>query len=135
MRIGRVLGMAAALAATGIVAAQAADYNGGYRHPYHARRAQIGDCVRTRVDAIGPLAGGGPVIRYADGVMQAYDGSIEGQATTRAGDPIKLCLVSFTRDCGSIVPDDQPGRTYATGNLRTGAAWTSPDTRSSCRTR
>ncbi|MBE7220557.1 MAG: hypothetical protein INR64_18975 [Caulobacteraceae bacterium] len=89
--------------------------------------------MRTRVEQIGPVAGGAPVIRYADGVIQAYDGGMEGQATTRPGDPIKLCLVSFTRDCGSFFPDDQPGRTYATGNLRTGAAWTSPDVRSSCR--
>ena len=95
-------------------------------------RAAVGECVRTQVETIGPLPGGAPVIRYRDGVIQDYDSGMLGQIDTRPGDPIKLCLVSFTRDCGSIFADEQPGRTYATGNLRTGAAWTSPDLRSSC---
>ena len=60
---------------------------------------------------------------------KAYDADSLGHTESRPGDPIQLCLVSFTRDCGEA---DLPGRTYATGNLRTGAAWTLPDVRSSC---
>ena len=122
----------------GAGASQAADYPGYHHviHRVHGPRAAVGDCVRTRVEAVGPLPGGSsPVIRYADGVLQDYDGGMLGQAETHPGDPIKLCLVSFTRDCGLVFDDERPGRTYATGNLRTGAAWTSPDIRSSCAAR
>ena len=132
MRIRLVLRIVAGLTISGIVGAQAADYDGAYRRHRVGHRAAIGECVRTRVDAIGPLPGGAPAIRYHDGVVQAYDGDMTGQAETRQGDPVQLCLVAFTRECGTVLPDDQPGRTYATGNLRTGAAWTAPDIRSSC---
>ena len=54
---------------------------------------------------------------------------MQGHLETRNGDPVKLCLVAFTRECDD---DDFPGRTYATGNLRTGAAWTLPDVRRDC---
>lgn len=116
---------------------QAADHPGSWRHHVgaaHGFRGSVGECVRTRVDTIGQAAAGGssPVIHYRDGVIQEYDGGMLGQTETRPGDPIQLCLVSFTRDCGE---NDLPGRTYAVGNLRTGAAWTSPDVRSSCAAR
>ena len=113
----------------------AADYSGPYRHHRsYNPRGVIGECVRTRVGEIGavPAAPGVPAIRYVDGVVQAYDGGMLGHVKTRPGDPIQLCLVSFSRDCGE---NTLPGRTYATGNLRTGAAWTLPDIRSSCRVR
>jgi hypothetical protein len=120
------------IAAMGIQGALAADYDGPYRHRHwrgHNFRAVIGTCVRTRVAAIGTGPAGPGAIRYRDGVVQEYDGGMLGHVETRPGDPIQLCLVSFSRDCGE---DELPGRTYATGNLRTGAAWTLPDIRSSC---
>ena len=91
--------------------------------------------MRTRVADIAaePGSTSPAAIRYRDGVIQAFDSDMLGHVETRPGDPIKLCLVSFTRDCGD--DDPLPGRTYATGNLRTGAAWTLPDVRSSCRVR
>ena len=112
----------AACAASG---ALAADY-AGPRHHLHRHgwvRGAIGACVRTRVAEIGVPGGSGttPLIRYADGVIQAYDDGMLGHTESKPGDPIQLCLVRFTRDCGA---EDLPGRTYATGNLRTGAAWT-----------
>lgn len=114
--------------------ALAADYTGPYRHHRsYNPRAFIGECVRTRVAEIGsPPAATAPVIHYVDGVVQDYDSGMLGHVETRPGDPIQLCLVSFSRDCGE---EDLPGRTYATGNLRTGAAWTLPDVRSSCTVR
>jgi hypothetical protein len=135
MRLRSVLGLVTALMTLGAGQVLAADYSGhAYPlHRFHGPRAAIGDCVRTQVAAIGPLPGlSTPVIRYGDGVLQEYDSGMLGQAGTRPGDPIKLCLVAFTRDCGLVFAEEQPGRTYATGNLRTGAAWTSPDIRSSC---
>jgi hypothetical protein len=118
--------------------AMAADYTGHrvwHRHwRHHGFGADVGTCVRTRVAGFGTTPGetAPAVIRYTDGVLQAYDSDMLGHQETRPGDPIQLCLVSFTRDCGDA---DLPGRTYATGNLRTGAAWTLPDVRSSCRAR
>ena len=135
MHVRLALGMVAAFMALGVGEGRAADYAGPSRYDSRGERAAIGECVRTRVEAIGPLPGGAPIIRYRDGVIQDYDGGMLGQIETRPGDPIQLCLVSFTRDCGAVFEDEQPGRTYATGNLRTGAAWTSPDIRSSCAAR
>lgn len=111
--------------------AQAADYAGPYRyhHRYGARPAAIGTCVRTRVATIASPAQTVPALQFTDGVIQGFDSDMLGHVETRVGDPIQLCLVSFTRDCGD---DDVAGRTYATGNLRTGAAWTLPDLRASC---
>jgi hypothetical protein len=135
MRARLILG-AMAVVMLGAGSGRAADYPAHRYYRYGDFRAAIGECVRTRVEAIGPLPGGSsPVIRYRDGVLQDYDSGMLGQAGTRPGDPIKLCLVAFTRDCGVVFPDERAGRTYATGNLRTGAAWTSPDIRSSCAAR
>jgi hypothetical protein len=141
MRIPRVAALALVAAVFLPCAAartMAADYDGPSHHRhYGSGRAAIGQCVRTRVEAIGapPGASAAPVIRLRDGVIQAYDADMLGHQETRPGDPIQLCLVAFTRDCGTIIADEQPGRTYATGNLRTGAAWTLPDLRSSCAAR
>ncbi len=123
-----------AVVACGASASLAADYDGPYRwHGYrHNFRASIGTCVRTRVAEVGPSPAGAAAIRYTDGVIQEYDSGMLGHSETRPGDPIQLCLISFSRDCGEA---DLPGRTYATGNLRTGAAWTLPDIRSSCSAR
>lgn len=138
MRLRSLIGVGVCFAIGGAAGAQAADYDGPYRHHHyrhHTLRGYIGECVRTRVAAIGaPPAAATPVIQYADGVVQSYDSGMLGHTETRPGDPIQLCLVSFTRDCG-LFEDARPGRTYATGNLRTGAAWTLPDARSSCAAR
>jgi hypothetical protein len=136
---GFVAGLTLSILSAGFGSAEAADYAG--RLNYHAGhrhhlRASVGTCVRTRVESVGAIPGPSeaamPVIRYRDGVIQAYDGDMLGHQETRPGDAIQLCLVSFTRDCDE---DELPGRTYATGNLRTGAAWTLPDVRSSCSVR
>jgi hypothetical protein len=138
MRAHRVAGFALAVLTAqmlGTGLGRAADYDGPRHHYRQASgRAWIGECVHTRVASIGAVPGGAsaPVIRFSDGVIQDYDSGMLGHIETRPGDPIQLCLVSFTRDCGTIIADEQPGRTYATGNLRTGAAWTLPDLRSSC---
>lgn len=133
-RTAALLCAAVALQFLGTVPSSAADYNGPYRdRHYGGRRASVGDCVQTRVETIGvPPGGSTPVMRFSDGVVEEYDAGMLGQQETRPGDPIQLCLVAFTRDCGLVFADDQPGRTYATGNLRTGAAWTQPDLRSRC---
>lgn len=111
--------------------AHAADYPQQYRHHhrYGAGAAAIGTCVRTRVATIASPAQPVPALQFTDGVVQGFDGDMLGHVETRVGDPIQLCLVSFTRDCGN---NDVAGRTYATADLRTGAAWTLPDLRASC---
>ena len=123
--------MAGLLVACGSSWALAADYAGSpARHGRgHRLPTEIGACVRTRVAQVGAVQSG-PLIAFEDGVVEAFDIGIAGHETTQPGDPAQLCLVSYTRDCRE---NEQAGRTYATGNLRTGAAWTLPDIRSSCR--
>lgn len=87
----------------------------------------VGTCLRTRVveARLGPDASA--LLRYSNGIVQISDA--QGVTETRPGDPIKLCLVARTQECGD---DAAPGRTFAAGNLRTGAAWTSADARMGC---
>lgn len=96
------------------------------RHMGHSR-VPVGTCLRTRVVEAGPGPDGTALFRYANGIVQVSDA--QGAADTRPRDPIKLCLVARTQDCGD---DAAPGRTFAAGNLRTGAAWTSADARMGC---
>jgi uncharacterized protein len=102
--------------------------------------AAVGDCVATTISEIGDRFGEplpetptdktmGTGISFSNG---AYQVSYEWEASvarSRKGDPVRMCLASIPRKCP---PGDERGRSYTTTNLRTGEAWTLPDSQHMC---
>jgi uncharacterized protein YecT (DUF1311 family) len=102
--------------------------------------AAIGDCITTTIaeitDRFGdrlasrpPKETTGTAVSFGNG---AYQVSYDWEATVaraRAGEPVRMCLVSVPKDCP---PGDDRGRVYTTTNLRTHEHWTLPDSQHSC---
>ena len=101
----------------------------------------IGQCAMTEITAIGdrfgnalqPLAGKdfdpGTGVAFANGGAQvSYDreASIE---RSRIGDSVRMCLIELPKDCP---PGDDRGKVYTTTNMRTGEAWSLPDSQHMC---
>jgi len=103
---------------------------------------KIGLCVNTTITSItdrfgekvfsSPSSNGfdpGTAVRFANGGGQV---SYEKEAAiirSRLGDEVRMCLREVPSDCP---PGDDRFRTYNTKNLRTGEAWTLPDSQHSC---
>ena len=102
---------------------------------------RVGQCATTAVAAIGdrfgnelaPVAGRdgdpGTGVSFANGggqVSYQWEAAI---ARSRVGDPVRMCLIEIPRDCP---PGDDRGKVYTTTNLRTGEAWSLPDSQHSC---
>jgi hypothetical protein len=99
----------------------------------------VGQCVRTTVKTVEtrlvdgstnqPVAGSGSAISFANGGYQVSYDQLSSVDSSRAGDPVEMCLVSAPRDCP---PGDDRGREYRTTNLRTQKSWRLPDSEHSC---
>lgn len=94
---------------------------------------KVGDCVVTSVKEVTSrldgVPGSGTDIVYADGIAQvSYDQEPAADAS-RAGDQVRLCLVSLPTGCP---PGDDRGKVYDAENLRTGGRWSLPDSEHMC---
>jgi hypothetical protein len=89
--------------------------------------------VQTTVQQVGTrlenTPGSGSAISYADGVSQVSYDQIAGIDASRAGDAIRLCLVSLPQNCP---PGDDRGKVYSATNVRTGQTWSEPDSEHMC---
>lgn len=98
--------------------------------------------MQTTVKAVGqrlqaPSANGvltdvpdsGSAISFADGLSQVDYDAVPGIDHSRAGDAIRLCLISMPKGCP---PGDERGRVYAGANLRTGESWNAMDSEHEC---
>ena len=100
---------------------------------------RVGQCVKTTVKSVEtrlvdgstnqPVAGSGSAISFANGGYQVSYSQLPSVNSSRAGDPVEICLVSLPRDCP---PGDDRGREYRTTNLRTHKSWRLPDSEHSC---
>lgn len=94
---------------------------------------QVGRCSVTTVKQIESrldgMPGSGSAISYVNGGYQVSYDTIPGIQSARAGDQVKLCLVSIPRDCPA---GDVRGRVYRATNLRSGKSWTAPDAEHGC---
>ncbi|MBX6747623.1 MAG: hypothetical protein IRY87_36795 [Acetobacteraceae bacterium] len=100
---------------------------------------QIGKCVETTIAHVGtrlldgrtgaPIPGSGSAVAFANHGAQVSYEEVPEITRSRAGDPVRLCLVSVPRNCP---PGDDRGRVYRTTNLRTHESWTLPDSQHSC---
>jgi len=94
---------------------------------------QVGQCTQTTIARIEYRLQGmpqsGSAVSFANrGYQVSYD-TVPAIVHSRAGDPVRMCLVKVPRGCP---PGDSRGREYTTTNLRTHESWTLPDAEHSC---
>ena len=100
----------------------------------------VGECVTTRIEKISDRFGApigdsprpdgmGSAVVFANGGYQVSYEWETALTRSRVGDKVRMCLVSIPQDCP---PGDDRGRRYTTTNLRTGEAWTLPDSQHMC---
>ena len=100
---------------------------------------RVGQCVTTRVKRVEtrlvdgstnqPVPGSGSAVVFANGGYQVSYETIASVEASRAGDAVRVCLVSLPDGCP---PGDDRGREYKTTNLRTRGSWTLPDSQHTC---
>jgi len=102
---------------------------------------RVGDCAVTAITAIGdrfgkplaPVTGDafdpGTGVSFANGGAQVSYDQEPTIARSRIGDGVRMCLVKLPENCP---PGDDRGKVYTTTNLRTGEAWTLPDSQHEC---
>ncbi len=101
--------------------------------------AKVGDCARTRVAKVEqrlvdgktgkPISQSGSAVSFADGLYQVSYDEVAAINSSRAGDPVLLCLVSLPKNCPA---GDDRGKMYTATNLRRIESWTLPDSEHEC---
>lgn len=98
-----------------------------------AKPQQVGECVQTTIVSVGPRLEGAPdsgsSVQYANGMGQVSYEVLPAVGQSQAGDEVRVCLVSIPENCP---PGDDRGRVYAATNMRTGGAWSAPDSQHMC---
>jgi hypothetical protein len=93
----------------------------------------VGECVKTRVKSIETRLEGAPdsgsAVTFANGGYQVSYDTVPAIVHSKAGDPVRMCLVSIPRHCPK---GDNRGRVYRTTNLRTHKSWKLPDSEHMC---
>jgi hypothetical protein len=81
--------------------------------------------VGTRLDT----PGSGSALSFENGGGQVGYDTVPAIDHSRAGDPVRMCLVSIPRHCPK---GDDRGRVYRTTNFRTHQTWTMADSAHMC---
>ena len=97
----------------------------------------LGECVATRVkdvetrlvDGDQPVPDSGSAIQFTNGGYQVAYETVPPVEASRAGDPVRMCLVALPSHCP---PGDERGKRYRVTNLRTHKSWTLPDAEHMC---
>lgn len=100
---------------------------------YYLDSSVVGKCHDTSIKKSGYRFDGiqdsGSAVRYNDG-RNMVDYSVSMAVLGwKAGDPIRLCVVSLPQNCP---PGDYRGSTYRATNLRTGTVWETANSQHSC---
>lgn len=100
---------------------------------------KVGACVETTIKSVEtrlvdgstnkPIPDSGSAVSFANGGYQVSYETIPAIEQSRAGDPVRFCLVFVPRNCPK---GDDRGRIYRTTNLRTQKIWRLPDSQHSC---
>ncbi len=101
--------------------------------------AHVGACVKTRIKSIEtrlvdssankPIPGSGSAVTFNNGGYQVSYDTVPAIEHSKAGDHVRMCLVSIPRHCPK---GDDRGRVYRTTNLRTHQTWKLPDSEHMC---
>lgn len=93
---------------------------------------RVGECTATTIKSVGTrldTPGSGSAVSFENGGGQVGYESVPAIDRSKAGDPVRMCLVSVPRDCPK---GDDRGRVYRTTNLRTHQTWTMADSAHLC---
>jgi hypothetical protein len=100
---------------------------------------KVGGCAATTIKSVGtrlvdgvtnqPMRGSGSAVRFVNGGGQVSYDTVPAIEQSRAGDPVRICLVSIPRNCPK---GDNRGRIYKTTNLRTHNTWRLSDSEHAC---
>jgi hypothetical protein len=93
----------------------------------------VGACAKTRIKSIETRLegepGSGSAVTFNNGGYQVSYDTVPAIKHSKAGDPVRMCLVSIPRHCPK---GDNRGRVYRTTNLRTHKSWKLPDSEHMC---
>jgi hypothetical protein len=93
----------------------------------------VGACAKTRIKSIETRLEGvpdsGSAVTFNNGGYQVSYDTVPAIKHSKAGDPVRMCLVSIPRHCPK---GDDRGRVYRTTNLRTHKSWKLPDSEHMC---
>ncbi len=105
----------------------------------NALPAKIGQCVETRITKISDRFGkeiqsssgdwSGTAVQFSNGGYQVSYEKETSIIRSKIGDTVKMCLKAVPSDCPK---GDERGKLYNTQNMRTGEAWTLPDSQHRC---
>lgn len=100
---------------------------------------RVGACVKTTIKSIEtrlvdgstnkPIPGSGSAVNFENGGYQVSYDIVPAIEHSKAGDPVRMCLVSIPSNCPK---GDDRGRMYRTTNLRTHKSWTLRDSEHMC---
>jgi hypothetical protein len=93
---------------------------------------RVGQCVITAITKVGTrldTPGSGSALSFENGGDQVGYDTVPAIDHSRAGDRVRMCLVSIPRHCPK---GDDRGRLYRTTNLRTHQTWTMADSAHMC---
>jgi hypothetical protein len=100
---------------------------------------RIGQCAGTRIKEVStrltdgatgkPVPGSGSAVSFVNGGYQVSYDTLPAIEQSKAGDPVRMCLVAIPENCPK---GDDRGRQYKTTNLRTHKSWTLRDSQHLC---
>jgi hypothetical protein len=100
---------------------------------------RVGACVTTTIKDIEtrlvdgstgqPIPGSGSAVAFTNGGYQVSYDTVPAVENSKAGDPVRMCLVSIPKGCPK---GDDRGKVYKTTNLRTQQSWSLPDAEHMC---
>lgn len=94
---------------------------------------EVGQCVNTTIKQVSTrledTPGSGSAVSFANGGYQVSYDQVPEVDASQAGDAVKMCLEEIPDNCP---PGDNRGSTYKVTNLRTGGAWSLPDSEHMC---
>lgn len=94
-----------------------------------SRIKAVGYRLGDGIGLVGDSEGSGSMVVEANGAQEVFYDQIPDMDHSRAGDAALVCLIDLPHDCP---PGDVRGKVYGVANLRTGGAWSGPDSEHLC---
>jgi hypothetical protein len=94
---------------------------------------RVGDCAKTKIKSVETRLENAPdsgsAVSFRNGGYQVSYDTVPAIVHSKAGDPVRMCLVSIPKHCPK---GDHRGKVYRTTNLRTHKSWKLMDSEHMC---